>query len=198
MKSKLPEAYWIGGVTRAGETTIAHRLADEFSLRVYSLDEHFDRHARQSTESAQPTMYAYQNDLPPMTQSHPVPQKVNLWNRFHTERFPMVVSEVAGDPSVIAEGVGLLPDLVAEVAEIRHAAWMVPTRDFWLERHLQRGWARVDDWDYYQARIVHYRARCSVLGFRLIVIDGTRSVEDVVAELKEVFELWSRPSHSSK
>ena len=102
---------WIGGTSCAGKTTVARLLAEACRLEVYSTDKHFDRHAREAVQQTQPAMYAYQQDDPVMYQRHQAPvEKASLWRDFYTERFPMIVAELAEADRIVAEGVDLLPD----------------------------------------------------------------------------------------
>lgn len=45
LANRLRHIYWIGGASGSGKSTIARRLADRHSLRLYSTDEAMGDHA---------------------------------------------------------------------------------------------------------------------------------------------------------
>ena len=57
-KESLSHVYWIGGVTAAGKSTIAKKLADDFGLIYYSGDYRRSEHMARATEEEYPAVYA--------------------------------------------------------------------------------------------------------------------------------------------
>jgi hypothetical protein len=119
------------------------------------------------------------------------------------ERFEMVLEDLAVLPAdrVVADGFGLLPDLIASVSPDRsRAIFLLPTPEFRDWALAQRGWvAREGTSNPVRARANrlvrdamltdHVRTRALALGFATIDVDGTRTLADVVADVASHFRL---------
>ena len=57
--SRLAHVRWIGGGSGAGKSTIAHRLADEYGLLLYSTDVALADHTRRSHPSTDPLLHEF-------------------------------------------------------------------------------------------------------------------------------------------
>ena len=195
----LSHVVWIGGTSCSGKTTVARPLAKLCGLAVYSTDDHFDRHAWEAGRHTQPKIYAYQRDDPVMDQRDQLPaEKAQLWRGFYAERFRMIATELAAGGPVVAEGVDLLPDCVAAVADPKRSAWLVPAHGFWEPRHFrERSWVESEQtaeaaersWAYYRDMIDHHHERCAALGPHLIEVDGSLSAADITTGLAGRFGL---------
>ena len=96
----------------------------------------------------------------------------------------MIATELAAGGPVVAEGVDLLPDCVAAVADPKRSAWLVPAHGFWEPRHF-----RERSWAYYRDMIDHHHERCAALGLHLIEVDGSLSAADITTGLAGRFDL---------
>jgi hypothetical protein len=138
MSSELTKRFahvlWIGGATDAGKSTIAENLASRHSMHVY----HYNGVDAEHHEKLAKTV--------PVIQGWVVPEPQALLARSldsFVHRFPLVLADLLALPRnklVIAEGFGLLPELVHPVlSNPNQAVWLVPTETFKLDSMARRG-----------------------------------------------------------
>lgn len=128
---------------------------------------------------------------------------------FAGERFDRIVADLAGlpvAPPILAEGFRLLPRLVRPLMERPwHGVWLATTperrREVFESRSAEEQfWRRTSDPDTALERLL---ARDSLfaeqvvreadsLGLAVVVVDGTRSVDDVAKEVAELLGLPER------
>jgi hypothetical protein len=132
---RLEHVLWIGGGSAAGKSTIAHRLADQYGLRVYATDDAMSRHAAALSVDRAPQLARFRSmtmDQRWLDRSPEVMADTFPW--FCGEGFDLVVNDLLQmpvTPPVVAEGFRLLPHLVAQLLpDIRHAVWLLPTPAF--------------------------------------------------------------------
>jgi 2-phosphoglycerate kinase len=172
------QAWWIGGVTCAGKSTVAKTLAQRSGRQVYSTDEHFDHHAEIATKQRHPTTHSYQHDDEWMRWVRALPneERLEVWLEFFRERFSLILEDLKKmrPAPVIVEGVGLLPEMVLPLVKRSEAAWLIPTRPFFERHYAKRDWVsgEPDDevWGYYSLNINHVR-------------DGVRKANGLVLEV---------------
>jgi hypothetical protein len=111
-----------------------------------------------------------------------------------------------GDKMVIAEGFGLLPELVHPLLSSNYqAVWLVPTETFKLASMARRGkpsFAKLtSDPERAKANMFRrdmmlaafYRNQVLVFGFTLFEIDGTRSMEEMTDLIDAHFGQYRMP-----
>jgi hypothetical protein len=132
---------------------------------------------------------------------------------FYRDELEMVLEDLAGFPGpVLAEGVGLLPELVAPLlGEETTAAFLVSTAEFRRRAYCRRGpfvaelLAQCPD---PEAAFARWMARDDLVaqrivdearqeGLPLLNVDGGRSVEEVAAAVKSMLTLDSTLKVSS-
>jgi len=191
----IDRIWWIGGVTCSGKSTVAKLVAGRAGRKVYSTDDHFDRHARNATKERHPTMHSYQNDewldwvrglLPD--------ERAEVWLRFYRERFSMILDDLATirGPSVVAEGVDLLPELVPLGIPARNVVWLVPSRPFFEDHYSERDWVSEgpdeNTWRYYARMIKHVEDGVRQRDAAVMQVDGRTSPEEIAEVLTARFE----------
>ncbi|HKI02518.1 MAG TPA: hypothetical protein VKK31_11090 [Thermoanaerobaculia bacterium] len=131
----LSHVVWLGGSACAGKTTLARRLAARDGLALYSCDDAFEAHRRRADPRRHRCFHRLM-DLPPERLFAP-PAEVQAADllAFYRDEFEMVLEdlrELTGP--VLAEGVGLLPDLVAAIAPVTlepgRSSWLIATPEF--------------------------------------------------------------------
>jgi hypothetical protein len=113
------------------------------------------------------------------------------------------VTELALIPEpVMAEGAALMPELVAGLTPRARAAYLVPTNEFQREHYARRDWAwnlcnqtldparTFDGWMQRDARFAAYVRETAVqYGFPVMVVDGSRTLEDTQTWLENALRL---------
>jgi 2-phosphoglycerate kinase len=134
LKQALAHVLWIGGATDAGKTTVAVHLAMRHGWHIY----HYDRYDLPHHERLAEGSERYRAFLDAsLDERWLVPEPEALLERSmqsFQDRFPLVIEELHALPAdnfIIAEGFGLLPELVAPLLSSPHQAiWLIPTESF--------------------------------------------------------------------
>jgi len=195
---------WIGGATDAGKTTQARRLAEAHNLALYECDR-ADAPQHERLAAASPEWRAFMDQSLEERWVKPTPAVLaerslaSFAARFPLIRDDLEALERSGRP-VLAEGFCLTPDLVApHLHDARRAIWLLPSEGFkrtaWARRGKpswrdkvsdpERGARNLFERDLLLAAEVARQAKAR--GFDTLVIDGTRSEEDIAATLEARF-----------
>jgi len=203
---KLSHVLWMCGSPCAGKSTWADVLAERYGLAVYHVDAEFPRHTQHITQEKHPTLYFEMHTSWDQIWMQPQDVLIEQAIDCYTEHFSLILEDLlATDPTVplLAEGTALLPGLVAPlVARPQRALCVVPTEQFQRELYAQRDFIHhilkdcrdpdqaFKNWmdrDVAFARWAAGEARKN--GMRVIVNDGSRTVEDNVTWVAEYFKL---------
>jgi hypothetical protein len=194
---------WIGGGTGGGKSSIAIALAEKHRLVRYNYDWHDSRgHSERTRADRHPKRAAFlamSMDERWVTRS-PV-QMAEMEIVEFRERFEMVLEDVAALSAdrVVADGFGLLPELVGPVlADQRQAIFLLPTPMFREWSLAQRGWVTIDgtsDGDRARANKLardallteHVRRSAAARGLTTLEVDGTRSLADLTTDAERQF-----------
>lgn len=126
----MRQAYWIGGGSGGGKSTVARRLAQRYGLRRYDTDEAMADHARRCTDCPNLTEFIAMD----MDQRWLRDPRIMLdtFHWYRGEGFGLILEDLAGiAESVVVEGFRLLPDLVApQLGPSDAAVWLLPTPGF--------------------------------------------------------------------
>jgi hypothetical protein len=196
--------FYIGGSPCAGKSTIADLLARRHDLHAFHCDEGAEPRlalVRRSPSQAIRQLVARPHcdrlSRPPAWQAD---QEVS----FYREQFPYLLEELRTAPGPgVAEGADLLPELLHQAGiPFARAVWVVPTPRFQLEHYARRPWAHDDvaacpdpaaafaNWMERDALFAgHVAAQAARLGGKLLVVDGSRPVDEVAAEVARHFGL---------
>jgi hypothetical protein len=124
------------------------------------------------------------------------------WLRTTPERFQLTLEdllELPSEPSILAEGYGLSPELVPPLlTSTRQAVWLVSNEEFKRSTYERRGkGAFADTRDPLRARHNHIgrdlllaayiRKRAEDLGLTVVEIDGMRSLEEIICQVEMHF-----------
>ena len=201
--SSLDHVLWLGGSACAGKSTAARVLAKTYGLTLYSCDEQFEAHRRRVSPERHPHFHRLM-DLPPEALwAPPVATQVRDLLLFYEDEFAMVVEDLREIPGpVIAEGVGLLPALVAEVlAEAHRACWLIASPEFRREHYPRRGLVGLlggypdprrayEDWMARDDGIaIHLESQAALLALPCLKVDGGSTEAETVPALVRRFRL---------
>jgi len=198
---------WVGGGSGAGKTTVTRVLAERFGLQVYSSDETIKYHTARLDRAAAPLLDGFrrmtmderwvQRDPGTMYRTFP-------W--FHGEGLDLLIEDLRNlpeEPVVLAEGFRLLPHLVRpHLSNPRHAVWLIPTPSFRRAALLRREgaeqfWLRTTDTQQALSNLLErdriftdvIAAQAARNGLTTLDVDGTRSLDELVDDLTNRFEL---------
>lgn len=208
LQHKLAHVLWIGGATDTGKTTIAQMLAERHGLQLY----HYDRHDLPQLEILAQSLPRYRAFLDSSLEErwvHPEPEDLFrfVWEGFR-HRFPLVIQDLLAlptEPMILVEGFGLTPELVAPVISSKcQAVWLVPTEEFKRASMERRGKpsfrGKVSDPERATRNVLRRDMmlaeqvweQAQALGLTEYEVDGSRSIEEMVALIEYHFEPFLR------
>ncbi|MEI6664746.1 MAG: hypothetical protein WCL53_01165 [Chloroflexota bacterium] len=208
----LDHVVWIGGAQWAGKTSVAQALAIRCGLLHYSYDYH-DARAHLTKAAADPERYPSRALIAQGVEDGTFAERWVEWSgeqladdtrQSFVERFEMVRDEIAtlpGDPYVVAEGVGIRPELVApHLDDPRRAVFLVPSEEFRMQQvqalpRAGRLGAELSDPERGQQHrlerdriladeVIWYAA---LAGLRVIPVDGSPPLNAIVEDIAEQF-----------
>jgi hypothetical protein len=199
----LRNVLWIGGGTGGGKSSIAISLAEKHGLERYNYDWHDSRdHSDRTRADRHPKRAAFlAMSMDERWVARSLVQMAEMEVVEFRERFGMVLEDLAALTAdrVVADGFGLLPELVGPLlADRRQAIFLLPTPTFREWSLAQRGWTTIEgtsDGDRARANKLardellteHVRRAADARGLAAIDIDGRRSLADVTAEVERRF-----------
>ncbi len=197
---QLNHICWLGGSPCSGKTTIADQLARRYGCQVYQCDEAFDTH-KAGIPAMQPILRMSWDEI----WMRPLGEQLRDQFAIYGQEFAMIEDDLRAlprDRPIIAEGTALLPAMVAQVADMRQALWLVPSPAFQRERYPRRGeWVQAvlsecsdpaQAFENWMARDSAYAqevaAQAARHGARVIVVDGSQPLDQVAAQVEQNFE----------
>src|SRR5262245_35481511 len=128
LKQALNHVLWIGGAPDSGKTTVAEILAERHGLQLYQCDETDLTHQERLAE----TKHEYRVLIAASMDKvwlEPEPEVlVQRALQLFQDRFPLVIEDLLAmpkSPKIVAEGFGLLPDLVSPlISTSQQALWL--------------------------------------------------------------------------
>jgi 2-phosphoglycerate kinase len=199
--------YWLGGSPCSGKSTIAKALADQYDLRLISIDAVFESQQHLIDRHQQPVLYKWTHTAWDELWSQPHQVLLSEAISAYQEHFDIIIADLVaqrGGQALIVEGTALLPDsLRGVIANGERAMWVVPSEPFQRQVYPQRGeWVQeiieacnypdqaMKNWmdrDVAFARWVLRRARA--LGYAHLVVDGSQTIQENTAHVARYFGL---------
>jgi hypothetical protein len=105
--SQLPGAFWLGGGSGSGKTTVALTVARRLDLRLYPVHGYTYAHARRAQSGRYPLMQAVNGRTPAQRQEGTPADLAELFTTTSVERLTMVLDDLrvlGHGPTVIVEG----------------------------------------------------------------------------------------------
>jgi len=206
---------WIGGAQWAGKTSVARILSERHGLQLYQYDYH-DSRGHAARAAARPDLYPHlnlQRRLPAevrWVQRTPEEMAADDLRAFD-ERFRMTVEDLSAlpaSPTVLAEGWGLRPGLLAPLLDSpRRAIFLVPS-DRFRERQLAQlpragrvslptsdpDRAQRNRLDRDRLLTTELVGSARLLSLRTVTVDGTLNVDEVADLVAEHFHPFLPPA----
>ena len=208
LQKQLRHVYWIGGGSGAGKSTIARRLAAEYSLQLYATDDVMADHARRSTPEDSPLLHEFMKTGMDQRWVNRSPKEMlETFHWFRGEGFSMIIEDILrlpSEPGVIVDGFRLLPHFVQPLLAVRsHAVWLIPTPEFRQAVADSRGGAQ---WGFIEKTSDPERALRNLLerdamfthrlfeeaqrlGLNTIEVDPTMTVDDLAGHVTKALRL---------
>lgn len=149
LKNDLSHVLWIGGTACSGKTTVARMLAQKYDLRVYHRDEHQREHLMRATPEKHPTLHKAWADRENWEALYrqPAERVFEQAKAEAFEAFDFIVDDLLRTTNaapLIAEGIGLFPELVERVSSPQQAIYFVAdeglARRTWTDRYENTPW----------------------------------------------------------
>lgn len=203
-RKALSHVLWIGGATDSGKTTVSQIIAQRHGFQVYN----YDRHDLPQMECLAETHADYRAFLAASVEENWVQPEPEDLLRFtlqaFRDRFPLVIEDLLALPratTIVAEGHGLIPELVAPVLSgKRQAIWLVPTEEFKrasMERRNKPSFrAETSDPERATNNVFtrdmlladRVKAHVQVWGLTVYEVDGSRSSEEMSTLVERHFK----------
>ncbi len=198
-----PNHLWIGGSPCSGKSTVAATLAAASGRVVYSCDDAWDRHSAAATGNSLPVLHDLSVVATDVRLRRPVGVQVDDVVAAYREQFPSILADVRDAPPTVLEGAALLPDLLAGIdVPADRAVWLVPSETFQRAHYARRTWAfdlladAPDAADLFEAWMQRDAAFAAIVadqardhGYDAIVVDGSRTVDELTALVNRRFGL---------
>jgi hypothetical protein len=205
LRKLFERSYVLGGSPCSGKSTIAERLAREFGLIYYKVDDHEGRHIALADPQVHPTMVAFARMSWNEIWTRPVDVQVQEEFVFYTERSSMIVDDLQDfkdQGPIIMEGAAFLPALVhAWGVNAGHAVFLVPSKDFQWVNYAERPWIRsiLDSCTNPQQAFENWMARdhrfgleiiqqAQAFGYPTILVDGKKDKDALYQQVLEHFD----------
>lgn len=205
----LAHVLWLGGAPDAGKSSVVKKLGERYSFRWYNFDYFEPAHFKRMSEDPHPATDTFHT----MTMDErwvlrPVEVMAQTMITAWRERFALVIEDLLSwplDRPIVAEGPGLFPDCVAPLlSDPRQALWLIPTEKFKREVFPTREnkivtAAQTSDPGRARSNMIgrdllmgeYIKERASALGLTTVVVDGSRTINEMAAVVEAHFALLS-------
>lgn len=144
--TNLTNIYWIGGSPCSGKSSIAEKLAQEFSLLYYKCDDHMLNHINRGAQNDILIMKKYSMMSKDENWLRDVESQVTDVLEFYRNSFDYILddlSQVSSDNVVLVEGAAILPELIMKhLIDPQKYICLVPTPEFQLIKYPEREWVK--------------------------------------------------------
>jgi len=194
----------LGGSPCSGKSTLAERLAGEFDLHYYKVDDYQAEHLKRCDPVRHPIIAGFAKMDWNEIWMRPVELQVKEEFAFYRELSGLILEDLAaydGSHPVLLEGAAFLPELVNQWG-IPHtrAIFLIPTDAFQRHHYQQRGWIQdilskcedpktaFDNWmarDHIFGLEIHEQAQ--QFQYPTIIIDGQKDINRVYQDIVGYF-----------
>jgi uridine kinase len=144
--TKLNNIYWIGGSPCSGKSSIAEKLAREFSLLYYKCDDHMMSHINRGAQNDILIMKKYSVMSKDENWLRDIDSQVTDVLEFYRNSFDFILEDLAQTPLdkvVLVEGSAILPELIKKHSiDPKKYICLVPTPEFQLTKYPEREWVK--------------------------------------------------------
>lgn len=204
-KNKNP-IYYIGGGTCCGKSTIAELLCAKYDFTYYKLDDYLEPYVSKLSLDghflAKHIQTLSQEETWMRTPNEQFLEELALYNNMF-DYAKKDIEFISDGKMILAEGAGFLPNIMkSEHISSNNYICIVPTKEFQIEKYSKRSWIKnylegISDqnlaFSNWMERDVifseHVLAQAQLLGYKTIVVDGKKSVDEILAIVEYTFRL---------
>jgi len=202
----MTNLYIIGGSPCGGKSTVAQALADAFDLLYFPVDDSLDKYTQLAADAGCPYSRAWLEWTADQYWMRDPAQMCTEEFLFYQNVFPFLLADIrqlSHPNGIITEGAAWVPKLAHSIGiDARHYLCLTPTEDFQLFHYRKRtfvpyilrdctdpeaafsNWMRRD-----MAFARQAEAKCPALDYRSIVNDGSTTIEQLIQQAAEHFQL---------
>jgi len=140
----MHKVYYIGGSPCSGKSILAQELSDKFSLIYYKLDDHLDEYMKKAADAGSKLADWFSAASVDDVWLRDPETQCSEELTYYKDIFPFVMEDIrlaAQQGDVVAEGAGLLPELMREQGIPRDQyLCIVPLPEFQTQLYIQRPW----------------------------------------------------------
>lgn len=198
--------YWIGGSPCCGKSTISEMLVKEFGFEMYKCDDHLDRYTEIGVENGVEIMKKVKSMDLDETWFRDIDEQVEDEFEFYRESLKIIVEDLEKNykgKSVLIEGAVLLPKFIKNNGiDYSNYICMVPTKEFQIDKYSKREWVKYylqgcsdtkKAFEIWMERDIRYaeivKKEANNYGMNVIVVDGSKSIDDNYLIVKQLFGL---------
>jgi len=210
LRERLAHVRWVAGGTGAGKTTLVRALAEGREIVVYDGDAGERAYSPRCTPDRQPLMCALRDMTPRQRWLNRTPEEFfNAMPSLHGETFPFVLDDLlqmASECPVLVDDFRTLPSEVSPPLSWKEQAGFLLPTDHWRRSTLagrysdpvraRVNWAFEDPTPMLEARFARdqlwdeeVRRQATAHNLWVLEIDGSRSLDELVAEVSAGFRL---------
>jgi 2-phosphoglycerate kinase len=206
LEQLFSKAYILGGSPCSGKSTIAEMISAQYGFPYYKADDHESDHRQRAQLEHQPVMFTYSKMGWDEIWSQAPERLLADELAYYHERFEYILDDFDGlnlEKPVILEGAAFLPELINPYPlKCANVVFMVPTIKFQLQHYSQRPWIQsvlhechdpkqaFENWmkrdELFGQEVTH---QANTYGFRVIVVDGSVSIQEQFEIIKTQFKL---------
>lgn len=209
---RLGHVRWVAGGTGAGKSTVVRLLAEQYDLQVYDGDAAGHDHAQRCTPERHPLLWELARlPLEERYAGRTGAEVFQSMPSLHGETFGFVLEDLLGLPAdriVLVDDFSVLPrDVAALLSWPEQAAFLLPAPEFRRTslagqyadpERARANWGEADPDEALEVRMARdalwdaeVRRQAEELALPTLNVDGTRTAEDLAAELSARFRLRS-------
>ena len=198
--------YWLGGSPCSGKSTVAELMAQRLDMDYFKLDDLLDELMSRAAENGGKACAAAMSMRPDDIWMRDPAEQCREEFQIYREMFPLALERLraaAADRPIVTEGAGWLPDMVHELGvEPARYICLVPSRVFQITEYSRRPWidmvleecsdreAAFSNW--MERDVIFARQAAAIarrVHYKVIVNDGSLSIEELYGEVTEHFGL---------
>lgn len=204
--SDLSHIYWMGGSPCGGKSTVSKIIAEQYGLKLYSIDAELDRLMKDYSAALPPALARWEAQNWEERWMQPVDELLSFVLMAYDEEFALCIEEIKAIPPsqpTLVEGNPLRPELVAPyLSHKHHAIWLIAQDEDLRHFYRQRIWAQhvvketsdperaFNNWLERDVAFAHLvREACDKHGFHALMSNRQQALEVKAHQVATIYQL---------